>query len=156
MHLTIHIQHGNGFRASKTARRQARNLEAATTWASYLLCDLSNRHSKILVVSYKEYASILWERLKKFHHCLIPYIDSNGHPKDILPYFGGMNGSNLYAESTCVICLGLNRFEPRDYISRALALDFDGSGTAEIHQMLEDPRRKNEWINFLLSCISRT
>ena len=32
--------------------------------------------------------------------------------------------------STCVIALGLNRFEPRDYLSRTLALDVNGQ-TAE-------------------------
>lgn len=51
-----------------------------------------------------------------------------------------MNGSNLYRESTCVICLGLNRFEPREYISRTLALDFDdyittkGSGRHTVYR----------------------
>ena len=49
-----------------------------------------------------------------------------GRPTDRLPYFGGLNGSNLYQEATCVVCVGLNRFEPREYLDRALALDFSG------------------------------
>lgn len=57
--------------------------------------------------------------------------------KPMLPYFGGLNGSNLYQESTCVICIGLNRFEPKDYISRTLALDFDGACTDKINEAME-------------------
>lgn len=48
-----------------------------------------------------------------------------------------MNGSNLYRESTCVICVGLNRFEPKDYISRTLALDLDGTSRDKIDAIME-------------------
>ena len=73
----------------------------------------------------------------KTHPVLIPYIGNDGQSQPLLPYFGGLNGSNLYREATCVICAGLNRFEPRDYISHAMALDFDGTNREEINVILE-------------------
>ena len=49
-----------------------------------------------------------------------------------IPYFGGLNGSNLYQEATCVVCVGLNRFDPMEYLSRALALDPAGETAREM------------------------
>lgn len=72
--------------------------------------------------------------LSNFHDILIPYTGSDGEPQDKLPYFGGMNGSNLYRESSCIICLGLNRFEPAAYINQALALD---AGQSILQQVQE-------------------
>src|SRR5699024_10755081 len=74
-------------------------------------------------VTYKKWAGYFWEKLSDFHDILIPYTGSDGTAQNMLPYFGGMNGSNLYRESSCVICLGLNRYDPVAYISKALALD---------------------------------
>ena len=88
-------------------------------------------------MTYKRYAESLWEALEQFHNVLISYIGADKQIKPMLPYFGGLNGSNLYRESTCVICLGLNRFEPRDYVSRTLALDVDGTFRGEISTNLE-------------------
>lgn len=94
-------------------------------------------HKRILVVTYKSYAKELWSALGSFQHMLIPYIGASGEAEPLLPYFGGLNGSNLYRESTCVICVGLNRFEPKDYIGRTLALDFDGTYKSEIDTAIE-------------------
>lgn len=85
-----------------------------------------------MIVTYKSCSKTLWNALDGLHDVLIPYIGPDGEPRPMLPYFGGMNGSNLYRESTCAICVGLNRFEPKDYISRTLALDFDGQYKNEI------------------------
>ena len=130
--LHIHVQRGDSFNSSKTGMKSSPNRAALTAWLKYVLPEISQRHSKILVATYKEQSEAFWLALKEWHHLLIPFIDSDGQPQEQLPYFGGMNGSNQYLESTCVICLGLNRFEPRDYISRALALDFDRRFQAEI------------------------
>ena len=130
--LHIHVQRGDSFNSSKTGMKRSPNRAALTAWLKYVLPEISQRHSKILVATYKEQSEAFWLALKEWHHLLIPFIDSDGQPQEQLPYFGGMNGSNQYLESTCVICLGLNRFEPRDYISRALALDFDRRFQAEI------------------------
>ena len=65
---------------------------------------------KVLVVTYKGYAKELWDALSEFHDRLIPLqADDNSGPKESLPYFGGMNGSNRYNEADCVICAGLGR-----------------------------------------------
>ena len=130
--LQINIQRGDLFNSSKTGLARKQNIAAVIEWLRFELPILSEHHRRILAVTYKQYAEIIWNSLSEYQDTLIPYIASDGQPKPFLPYFGGLNGSNLYRESTCVVCLGLNRFEPRDYISRALALDFDGSYRSEI------------------------
>ncbi len=135
--LTINIQRGDQFNSSKSGMAKRQNLSALTAWLQFILPQIVCQHNRVLVVTYKSFAEFLWLSLRDFHTVLIPYIGPDGCPKPMLPYFGGMNGSNLYRESTCVICVGLNRFEPRDYISRALALDFDGTHRDEINTMLE-------------------
>ena len=57
-----------------------------------------------------------------------------------IPYFGGLNGSNLYQEATCVVCVGLNRFEPMEYLSRTLALDPAGETAQEMAAAAEEGR----------------
>ena len=109
-------------------------------WLNAVLPEISQHNQKVLVVTYKQYADVLWNALQNWHALLLPYIGSDGQPQQRLPYFGGMNGSNLYQESTCVICLGLNRFEPKDYISRALALDFDGRCHADIERVFQEDK----------------
>lgn len=125
--LTIKVQHGDAFNISRTAFAGAqRNIAAAIQWLHDILPEISQRHDKVLLVTYKKYAASLWAQLSKFRKLLVPYY-SNGteEPQATLPYYGGMDGSNLYQQATCVISLGLNRFEPRDYLSRTIALDFD-------------------------------
>lgn len=135
--LQINIQRGDLFNSSKTGLARKQNIAAVIEWLRFKLPILSERHPRILAVTYKQYAEIIWNSLSEYQDTLIPYIASDGQPKPFLPYFGGLNGSNLYRKSTCVVCLGLNRFEPRDYISRALALDFDGSYRSEIQAAMK-------------------
>lgn len=135
--LHINIQRGDLFNSSKSGLAKQQNRAALVSWVHYILPQIAQNHKKILVVTYKGYAEALWSSLHDFHELLIPYIGSDGQPQPLLPYFGGLNGSNLYRESTCVICAGLNRFEPRDYISRTLALDFNGAYRDEINISLE-------------------
>jgi len=135
--LQINIQRGDLFNSSKSGLLKKQNYSVLIAWLRFILPQIILKHKQILAVTYKSYAESLWLALRDFHDALIPCYGNDGQAKPMLPYFGGMNGSNLYRESTCVICLGLNRFEPRDYISRALALDFDGKCRDEINTMLE-------------------
>lgn len=135
--LQINIQRGDSFNSSKSGLAKKQNRAALVSWFQYILPQIARNHKKILLVTYKNYAEALWSSLQDFHDLLIPYIDSDGQPQPLLPYFGGLNGSNLYRESTCVLCAGLNRFEPRDYISRTLALDFNGTYRDEINTALD-------------------
>lgn len=135
--LRINIQRGDLFNSSKSGLAKKQNRAALVSWFHYILPQIAQNHKKILLVTYKGYAEALWNSLQDFHDLLIPYIGSDGQAQSLLPYFGGLNGSNLYRESTCVICAGLNRFEPRDYISRTLALDFNGACRDEINTVLE-------------------
>lgn len=140
--LCINIQRGDLFNSSRSGLSKNQNLSALTSWLQFILPQIAQKHKKILAVTYKSYAGAIWNALKDFHDLLIPYIGYDGQAQPLLPYFGGMNGSNLYRENTCVICIGLNRFEPRDYISRTLALDFDGRCRDEINTTLEASERK--------------
>ena len=113
------------------------NYAAMVAWLKELLPMLGERHHKILVVTYKPYAERLWWDLRTFHDMLIPYVAPDGSYQNKLPYFGGMNGSNVYQESTCAVCAGLNRFEMKDYIARTIALDLDNHITAQLQTILE-------------------
>ena len=59
-----------------------------------------------------------------------------------LPYFGGVAGSNAYRDATAVVCLGLPRLEPGDYLRRALAIDPDGSHAEELSHATEALERQ--------------
>ena len=69
----------------------------------------------------------VWELLGEECQQLVftAVIPENG--ETCLPYFGGVAGSNAYRDATAVVCLGLPRLEPGDYLCRALAIDPDGS-----------------------------
>lgn len=130
--LQVCVQHADIFNVSRTALQNNGNLFCVAVWLKCTLSDLVQRHRKVLVATYKSQARFLWEQLRDFHESLIPYIDGNDQQQPMLPYFGGLNGSNQYQEATCVVCLGLNRYEPRQYISNALALDYDDKNTAQL------------------------
>ena len=135
--LTIHTVQTDAFRVSRTALQSGMNYAAMVAWLKELLPMLGERHHKILVVTYKPYAERLWWDLRTFHDMLIPYVAPDGSYQNKLPYFGGMNGSNVYQESTCAVCAGLNRFEMKDYIARTIALDLDNHITAQLQTILE-------------------
>ena len=110
------------------ANKTTRNV--LTVWLKNKLSGMAGH--KILVVTDKGYAKELCDALSEFHDRLIPLqADDNSGPKESLPYFGGMNGSNRYNEADCVICAGLGRFDSEEYFNRALAFDFSGSAWGE-------------------------
>lgn len=134
--LTFYSQRGDAIKPSKTDFRRGGHLQAIAHWISHVITQMQDKHQRILVVTFKEFSEPLWNMLQPYHNILLPYIDGCDCPQPKLPYYGGLNGSNQYLESTCVICAGLNRFEPKDYLMRALALDEDGTITSEIQQAL--------------------
>lgn len=139
--LKIIAQQGEGFSASKTGLSNIRNRDSILKWLRAILSSLAERHQKLLVVTYQSLAEWLWQQLPEYQDHLIPYIDSEGQPTAKLPYFGGINGSNLYLEATCVICVGLNRFEPGEYLNRALAFDSNGEIAQAMCTAAEDGQR---------------
>lgn len=134
--LEILVQRGDVFHTTKSAMASQQNCMVAVQWLLAYLPELIIVHPKILLVTYKSYATHLWAQLEEFHDHLIPHIDSSDQPQESLPYFGGMNGSNRYQEATCVICLGLHRFEPTEYLYRTIALDQTGAITKEMQDAL--------------------
>jgi hypothetical protein len=130
--LHIIVQRGDCVSTSKTAFRKSGNFNAVLVWLNLVLEELTQRHKKILIATYQEFSSTLWAQLSRFHPWLVPYVDGADVQQPKLPYFGGLNGSNQYQEATCVISLGLHRFEPRDYLSNAIALDFSGQLSSEL------------------------
>lgn len=134
--LQISVQRGDLFKGTKTGMKNSNNRAILLCWLKYMLPELTQRHCRILLVTYKDHAEELWRQLPEFHDVLIPYINGMGETEDRLPYFGGLNGSNQYQEATCVICLGLNRFEPQEYLARTLALDISGEVTSAMRAEL--------------------
>ena len=141
--LTIHVQRSDTrFSVSKTAMANKPTRNVLTVWLKNKLSGMAGH--KVLVVTYKGYAKELWDALSEFHDRLIPLqADDNSGPKESLPYFGGMNGSNRYNEADCVICAGLGRFDSEEYFNRALAFDFSGSAWGEFEQACLDPSFRN-------------
>ena len=141
--LTIHVQRSDTqFSVSKTAMANKTTRNVLTVWLKNKLSGMAGH--KVLVVTYKGYAKELWDALSEFHDRLIPLqADDNSGPKESLPYFGGMNGSNRYNEADCVICAGLGRFDSEEYFNRALAFDFGGSAWGEFEQACLDPSFRN-------------
>ena len=141
--LTIHVQRSDTrFSVSKTAMANKTTRNVLTVWLKNKLSGMAGH--QVLVVTYKGYAKELWDALSEFHDRLIPLqADDNSGPKESLPYFGGMNGSNRYNEADCVICAGLGRFDSEEYFNRALAFDFDGSAWGEFEQACLDSSFRN-------------
>ena len=134
--LRINVQRGDLFKTTKTGMENPNNRVILLCWLKEVIPKLARQHHVILLVTYKKYAAELWGQLSEFHNILIPYISGMGEAGNCLPYFGGLNGSNQYQEATCVICLGLNRFEPQEYLARTLALDASGEITATMKKEL--------------------
>lgn len=125
--LTIHVQRDSILKTSRTGLQTTGALEALVLWLQVLLPELAQTHGRVLLVSYKRMARRVWELLGEECQQLVftAVIPENG--KTCLPYFGGVAGSNAYRDATAVVCLGLPRLEPGDYLCRALAIDPDGS-----------------------------
>ena len=136
--LTFYAQHGEAVSASKTGLQRGGQLQVAAMWVSNIIDIQKMKHQKFLVVTFKAFSEQLWTMLQEWHDRIIPYIDGCGDPQPRLPYYGGVTGSNQYLEASCVICVGLNRFEPKDYLMRTLALDENGTVTTRIQEWLNE------------------
>ena len=141
--LQIFAQQGEGFSALKTSLSNGRNRDGILAWLHSVLPSLAERHRKLLVVTHQSISEWLWAQLSEYQDHLIPYIDNENRPTAKLPYFGGLNGSNLYQEATCVVCVGLNRFEPKEYLSRTLALDPAGETGRRCRRRPKGPKQRS-------------
>ena len=130
--LTIHVQRDSFLKTSRTGLQTTGALEALVLWLQVLLPELAQTHGRVLLVSYKRMARRVWELLGEECQQLVftAVIPDSG--ETCLPYFGGVAGSNAYRDATAVVCLGLPRLEPGDYLCRALAIDPDGSHAEEL------------------------
>lgn len=130
--LTIHVQRDSVLKTSRTGLQTTGALEALVLWLQVLLPELAQTHGRVLLVSYKRWARRIWELLddecrEMVFTAVIPESDET-----CLPYFGGVAGSNDFRNATAVVCLGLPRLEPKDYLYRALAVDPDGAHAKEL------------------------
>ena len=130
--LTIHIQRDGALKTSRTGLQTAGVVEALVLWLQVLLPELSQSHGRVLLVTYKRMARRIWELLDDECRELVftAVIPESG--EICLPYFGGVAGSNDFRDATAVVCLGLPRLEPGDYLYRALAVDPGGSHAEEL------------------------
>ena len=140
--LTIHVQRDSVLKTSRTGLQTTGALEALVLWLQVLLPELAQTHGRVLLVSYKRMARRVWELLGEECQQLVftaVILDSG---ETCLPYFGGVAGSNAYRDATAVVCLGLPRLEPGDYLRRALAIDPDGSHAEELSHATEALERQ--------------
>lgn len=140
--LTIHVQRDSVLKTSRTGLQTTGALEALVLWLQVLLPELAQTHGRVLLVSYKRMARRVWELLGEEYQQLVftAVIPESG--EICLPYFGGVAGSNAYRDATAVVCLGLPRLEPGDYLRRALAIDPDGSHAEELSHATEALERQ--------------
>lgn len=140
--LTIHVQRDSVLKTSRTGLQTTGALEALVLWLQVLLPELAQTHGRVLLVSYKRMARRVWELLGEECQQLVftAVIPDSG--ETCLPYFGGVAGSNAYRDATAVVCLGLPRLEPGDYLRRALAIDPDGSHAEELSHATEALERQ--------------
>lgn len=140
--LTIHVQRDSVLKTSRTGLQTTGALEALVLWLQVLLPELAQTHGRVLLVSYKRMARRVWELLGEECQQLVftAVIPESGEA--CLPYFGGVAGSNAYRDATAVVCLGLPRLEPGDYLRRALAIDPDGSHAEELSHATEALERQ--------------
>ena len=130
--LTIHVQRDGALKTSRTGLQTTGTVEALVLWLQGLLPELFRSHGRVLLVTYKRWARRIWELLddecrEMVFTAVIPESDET-----CLPYFGGVAGSNDFRNATAVVCLGLPRLEPGDYLYRALAVDPDKSHAEEL------------------------
>lgn len=130
--LTIHVQRDGALKTSRTGLQTTGTVEALVLWLQGLLPELFRSHGRVLLVTYKRWARRIWELLddecrEMVFTAVIPESDET-----CLPYFGGVAGSNDFRNATAVVCLGLPRLEPGDYLYRALAVDPDRSHAEEL------------------------
>ena len=130
--LTIHVQRDGALKTSRTGLQTTGTVEALILWLQGLLPELFRSHGRVLLVTYKRWARRIWELLddecrEMVFTAIIPESDET-----CLPYFGGVAGSNDFRNATAVVCLGLTRLEPGDYLYRALAVDPDRSHAEEL------------------------
>ena len=140
--LTIHVQRDSFLKTSRTGLQTTGALEALVLWLQVLLPELAQTHGRVLLVSYKRMARRVWELLGEECQQLVftAVIPDSG--ETCLPYFGGVAGSNAYRDATAVVCLGLPRLEPGDYLCRALAIDPDGAHLEELSRATEALERQ--------------
>ena len=162
--LTLHIQRGDAFTFSKSAAENRKNQVGCLAWTERRLRELQARHSKALVVTYQDYADKFWNELSpKFPGFLVPFKERDGSSAKRVPYFGGMNGSNLYGSCTGMVIAGLHRFRPEDYLAEAVAvasvsgywgglLSDAGNNAAQLITLMQDILLAND----LVQAIFRT
>lgn len=140
--LTIHVQRDSVLKTSRTGLQTTGALEALVLWLQVLLPELAQTHGRVLLVSYKRMARRVWELLGEECQQLVFTAVIPESDETCLPYFGGVAGSNAYRDATAVVCLGLPRLEPGDYLRRALAIDPDGSHAEELSHATEALERQ--------------
>ena len=103
---------------------------------------MAQKHSRVLQVTYKFLSQQLLELLGEECRSPVYTVNMPDGSGPCLPYFGGVAGSNEFRDATAVICLGMPRVEPRVYLSRALAIDPDGSHAEKLSHATEALERQ--------------
>lgn len=114
--VTFHLFEHPDLNVAKTAMKKAWKLPA---FAALIGEILAKHRGRTFLCTYKDFQHELLNNLAPEaaeHLALMP---ERSEPK--LPYFGGTNGSNDFADCLNVILLGYPRLSPADYLARAYA-----------------------------------
>ena len=126
--LTVHVQRSNRVKFSKKASDSQKNYAAVLAWVKSILDEARGVHKQVMVITYQKYAARMFKDLAdQYGDILIPFTTKDGKVFKKLPYFGGITGSNAYNQCTLIIMAGLNRYNPTEYLNRAIAI----SGASE-------------------------
>lgn len=140
--LTIHVQRDGVIGMTRTGLQRSGAVQAVALWLQRLLPEVAQKHGRVLLVTYKFLSQQLLELLGEECRNLVYTVNMPDGSGPCLPYFGGVAGSNKFRDATAVICLGMPRVEPRVYLSRALAIDPDGSHAEELSHATEALERQ--------------
>ena len=140
--LTIHVQRDGVIGMTRTGLQRSGAVQAVALWLQRLLPEVAQKHSRVLLVTYKFLSQQLLELLGEECRSLVYTVTRPDGSGPCLPYFSGVAGSNEFRDATAVICLGMPRVEPRVYLSRALAIDPDGAHVEELSRATEALERQ--------------
>ena len=137
-----YVQRDGVIGMTRTGLQRSGAVQAVALWLQRLLPEVAQKHGRVLLVTYKFLSQQLLELLGEECRSPVYTVNMPDGSGPCLPYFGGVAGSNEFRDATAVICLGMPRVEPRVYLSRALAIDPDGSHAEKLSHATEALERQ--------------
>lgn len=114
-YLNLHIYQHKDLNVSKQAMNKPWKIPALSQFIAELV---NHTNGQVFLCCYKDFAETMADSLKK-DLCGKNYgriLSMPDREHDMVPYFGGTNGSNSFNTATEVFMLGYPRLNPKDYL----------------------------------------